>query len=82
MKFLVKDLGLDTFLTLVEEEQKALAYQTYPIDTSEFDKAIEVNNYYIPTVNIKDQKPLIYGKKLMLSGKNKMVYMLLASKYS
>jgi len=56
MKFLVKDLGLNQFLKLVEEEQKALAYQTYPIDTSKFDTPIEVNNIAIPTVDIKDQK--------------------------
>ena len=56
MKFLVKDLGLVQFLVLVEEEQKALAYQRYPIDTSEFDTAIEINNIAAPTVKIKDQK--------------------------
>jgi len=56
MKFLVKSLGLDQFLALVEEEQKALAYQTYPIDTSEFDTPIEINNIEVPTVEIKDIK--------------------------
>lgn len=56
MKFLVKDLGLNEFLALVEEEQKALAYHTYLIDTSEFDKAIEINPISVPTVNLKDKK--------------------------
>ena len=32
MKFLIKDLGLDTFLELVEAEKKALPFQSYPID--------------------------------------------------
>jgi sulfite reductase (ferredoxin) len=33
MKFLVKDLGLDTFLDLVEQEKKALPFSSYPIET-------------------------------------------------
>ena len=56
MKFLVKDLGLEQFLNLVEEEQKALAYQTYPIDTTEFDKAIALNPITAPTVELQNQK--------------------------
>jgi len=32
MKFLIKDLGLETFLELVEAEKKALPFQSYPID--------------------------------------------------
>ena len=56
MKFLVKELGLSQFLTLVEEEQKTLSHQTFPIDTNEFDKIIEINNIAIPTIEIKDQK--------------------------
>ncbi len=40
LKFLVKDLGLDGFLTLVENEKRALAYQSYPIDTSDFETEI------------------------------------------
>lgn len=50
MKFLVKDLGLETFLELVDEEQKALAYQRYPIDTSEFDLPIQINSIHAPSV--------------------------------
>ena len=56
MKFLVKDLGLEQFLNLVEEEQKALAYQTYPIDTTEIDKAIALNPIKAPTVELQNQK--------------------------
>jgi len=32
MKFLIQKLGLEAFLTLVEEERKALPYASYPID--------------------------------------------------
>ncbi len=56
MKFLVKDIGLNGLIALVEEEQKALAYQTYPIDTGEFDKAIEINPITVPAIKINDQK--------------------------
>jgi sulfite reductase (ferredoxin) len=37
MKFLVKDLGLDTFLELVEQEKKALPFSSYPIETEEYE---------------------------------------------
>jgi len=40
MKFLIKDLGRDAFLKLVEEEKKALSYQTVEIDTADFDAPI------------------------------------------
>ncbi|MHA7129660.1 nitrite reductase [Algoriphagus namhaensis] len=39
MKFLVKDLGLEKFLELIAEEQKALPYQTYPIDATSYEAA-------------------------------------------
>ena len=55
LKFLVKDLGLEQFLNLVEEEQKALANKTYPINTDVFDNAIEVNNSEVPSVDIENQ---------------------------
>jgi sulfite reductase (ferredoxin) len=32
LKFLLKDLGLDAFRALLEEEQKAIEHRTYPID--------------------------------------------------
>ena len=56
MKFLVKDLGLEQFLNLVEEEQKALANKIYPINTDVFDKAIELNNSTVPSVDIENQE--------------------------
>ncbi|CAL2105310.1 sulfite reductase (ferredoxin) [Tenacibaculum sp. 190524A02b] len=56
LKFLVKDLGLDSFLTLVEGERRALAYQSYPIDLSKFEKPIVFNTNKIPVVNIEDNE--------------------------
>ncbi|MCH7411533.1 HEPN domain-containing protein [Belliella sp. DSM 111904] len=39
MKFLVKDLGLDAFLSLVQEEEKSLPFKTYPIDHTAYEAA-------------------------------------------
>ncbi len=54
MKFLLKDIGLDGFLTLVEAEKKALSYQSYPIDTSAFEQQIIFETEEIPSVKIED----------------------------
>ncbi|CAL2076474.1 HEPN domain-containing protein [Tenacibaculum sp. 190524A05c] len=56
LKFLVKDLGLDGFLTLVENEKRALAYQSYPIDTSDFESEITFESTEVPTVQIDNQQ--------------------------
>ncbi|RBW57162.1 HEPN domain-containing protein [Tenacibaculum sp. E3R01] len=56
LKFLVKDLGLDQFLTLVETERKALAYQSYSIDTSKFEQEITFETLEVPSVSIEDEK--------------------------
>ncbi|MFL0101372.1 nitrite reductase [Tenacibaculum maritimum] len=52
LKFLVKDLGISSFLQLVQEEQSALAYQHYPIDTSPFEKEISFPKTKIPNTKI------------------------------
>ena len=54
MKFLIKDLGRDEFLRLVDEEKKALAYQTVEIDTTAFDVAITKPLLTVPKVEIED----------------------------
>ncbi len=36
MKFLIKDVGLDGFKELLEEEQKAVPHQTFPIDAEAY----------------------------------------------
>ena len=56
MKFLIKDLGVEGFMELVAEEQKALAYKTYEIDTSEFEKEIVAPLTEAPKVAIEDLK--------------------------
>ena len=54
MKFLIKDIGRDEFLRLVEDEKKALAYQTVEIDTADFEAPIAEPLLAAPKVVIKD----------------------------
>ena len=56
LKFLIQDIGLESFFALVEQEQKALSYQTYKIDTSEFDSPVKLPEINAPTVNIDDRE--------------------------
>jgi sulfite reductase (ferredoxin) len=44
MKFLVKDLGLEAFLELVEQEKKALPYTIYPIDALAYEATQSLPN--------------------------------------
>ncbi|MGY6648741.1 HEPN domain-containing protein [Wenyingzhuangia sp. IMCC45574] len=54
LKFLVKDLGLEAFNELVAQEQKALAYQSYPIATEGFENNPDVSGIVAPEVTIED----------------------------
>ncbi|WP_299523445.1 HEPN domain-containing protein [uncultured Lutibacter sp.] len=56
LKFLIKDIGFNAFVKLVEEEQKALSVTSFPIDTTAFDAEIEVSHVEIPSVTIEDAK--------------------------
>ncbi|MEY2671475.1 MAG: hypothetical protein RLZZ577_1791, partial [Bacteroidota bacterium] len=48
MKFLIKEIGRDEFLRLVEEEKKALSYQTVEIDTTAFEGPIPAPALEVP----------------------------------
>ncbi|CAM3970699.1 nitrite/sulfite reductase [Flavobacterium branchiophilum] len=54
MKFLIKEIGKDEFLRLVEEEKKALSHQTVEIDTTAFDGPIPDPALEVPKVTIED----------------------------
>ena len=54
MKFLIKDLGRDAFVKLVEEEKKALSCTTFEIDTTAFENAIPEPLVEVPKVKIDD----------------------------
>ncbi|QLE01764.1 HEPN domain-containing protein [Galbibacter sp. BG1] len=55
MKFLIKDIGLESFLQLIEEEKLALSTHLYPISESdfEFDRSV-VESISVPKVDLKD----------------------------
>lgn len=50
MKFLVKDLGIEAFLELVEKEKKALPYASFPIDFEAYEAAKTLPNPESPTL--------------------------------
>lgn len=55
MKFLLKDIGLEVFKELVEEEQNAIEYKSVPINEADYTASVPV---YVeaPEVEVKDQK--------------------------
>lgn len=54
MKFLIKDIGLDSFMALIEEEKKALSLQDVEIETSAFDQPIKIPDVTIPIVDTEN----------------------------
>lgn len=56
MKFLIKDIGLEAFKALVEEEQKAIEFKSVAIDADAYVASTPVEITEIPEVTIKDQK--------------------------
>ncbi|EAR00835.1 HEPN domain-containing protein [Maribacter sp. HTCC2170] len=55
LKFLLKDLGLDGFKKLIDEEQVAVPFKQYIIDFESYPK-VNIVNVAIPKVDIIDQK--------------------------
>ena len=63
MKFLIKEMGRDVFLDLVEKEKKAIAFETYEIDTTTFEGPITEPLLEVPQVTIEDTKAYEAWKK-------------------
>jgi sulfite reductase (ferredoxin) len=63
MKFLIKEMGKDAFLDLVEKEKKAIAFETYEIDTTAFDGPIAEPLLEVPQVTIEDTEAYEAWKK-------------------
>ena len=63
MKFLIKEIGKDEFLRLVDEEKKALSCHTYEIDTTAFEGAIPEPLQVAPKVVIDDVQAFEAWKK-------------------
>lgn len=55
LKFLLKDLGLDGFKALLEEEQTAVPMTSFPIDAESYPKP-QIAQVDVPNVVIEDQK--------------------------
>ena len=55
MKFLLKDIGLDGFKKLLEEEQLAVPHQTYSINIADYPE-VKVAEVETPEVFIEDQE--------------------------
>ena len=53
LKFLLKDLGLDAFKALLEEEQKAIEHRTYPIDYKSYPET-KIAQANVPEIEVKD----------------------------
>ncbi len=54
MKFLIKDLGLDSFKKLIDEEQKAVPFKSIPIDALAYPK-VKLPSLQAPMVAIKNE---------------------------
>lgn len=52
LKFLISELGKEAFLDLINQERKSLAYQSFEIDTSDFEKEICIPEINIPNIDI------------------------------
>jgi sulfite reductase (ferredoxin) len=63
MKFLIKDIGRDEFLQLVDEEKLALQHQVVEIDTTDFDAPIPEPLLIAPKVIIEDSAAFEKWKK-------------------
>ncbi|MFD1603716.1 HEPN domain-containing protein [Flavobacterium artemisiae] len=63
MKFLIKEMGKDAFLDLVEKEKKAIAFETYEIDTTAFEGPIAEPLLEVPQVTIEDTEAYEAWKK-------------------
>ncbi|HET8736506.1 MAG TPA: nitrite/sulfite reductase, partial [Pricia sp.] len=53
MKFLIKDIGLDGFKTLLQEEQNAVPYETFPIDAEAYPK-VRLSETQAPKVHVSE----------------------------
>lgn len=54
LKFLIEEIGVKKFLELVQAEQQALSYQSYPIDLSLYDNSIRLKEVDVPKIDKKN----------------------------
>lgn len=82
LKFLIKDLGRDEFMRLVDEEKKALAFHTYEIDTTAFEGAITEPLLEVPSVTIDDVDAYEAWKKSNVIAQKQAGYVAIGIKVS
>jgi sulfite reductase (ferredoxin) len=82
MKFLVKELGKDEFLRLVDEEKKALSCQSFEIDTTAFDGPIPEPLKVAPKVEIADVAAFEAWKKSNVFQQKQAEYVAIGIKVS
>jgi sulfite reductase (ferredoxin) len=80
MKFLLKDLGREEFLRLVEEEKKALPFHSYEIDTTAFEGPITEPLLAVPSVTIDDVEAFEAWKKSNVIGQKQAGYVAIGVK--
>ena len=79
MKFLIKDIGLESFIALIEEEKKALSLQDVEIDSSAYDKEIQIPNRF--TLDVRYCDPLLMAfldmctAIVLIQGKSALSYL-------
>jgi len=56
LKFLIKEIGLETFLQLVEAERKTLKAKSYKVDTSLISGGAPAAEHEVPAVTIEDEQ--------------------------
>lgn len=79
MKFLIKDLGLEGFKSLLEEEQLAVPFKTYEIDADSYPK-IKVADNEAPKVIIEDQNSFELWKSTNLVPQKQQGYVAIGIK--
>ena len=82
LKFLVKELGRDEFLRLVDEEKKALPFHSYEIDTTAFEGAIAEPLLAVPSVTIDDVAAFEAWKKSNVIAQKQAGYVAIGVKVS
>ena len=82
LKFLVKELGRDEFLRLVDEEKKALPFHSYEIDTTAFEGAITEPLLAVPSVTIDDVAAFEAWKKSNVIAQKQAGYVAIGVKVS
>lgn len=82
LKFLVKELGRDEFLRLVDEEKKALPFHSYEIDTTAFEGPIAEPLLAVPSVTIDDVEAFEAWKKSNVIAQKQAGYVAIGVKVS